>query len=486
MSISACYKYNNNKTNFSDKEMSSDRPARVKRSKIEIKPHFLPVEERGLNFNEVNLGYINEQEVIDEAERCLSCKKPRCEMACPTGFSVPKMLLAIKEGDMQKAADVVNDYFCTPSSQNRICPAFCQDACVVGRRGDAINILNVKRYLSDNYVKPASFYERQPLTHKRIAVIGSGPGGLTAAHELARLGHDVTIFERSTLGGMLAVGIPEYRLKNSLLHAEIKDLEKLDIKFELGESFGKDYTHKDLFEQGYSAVVIAIGAHKPKFMNIPGSELKGSIHAIEYLRHVAQGKDVDIGKRAIVIGGGDVAIDAVRVSRRMGVESEIVYRRSLEEMPATKEEIHATIEEKIPINFLTNPVEIIGDGEKVTHVKLVKMELGEPDESGRRRPSPIEGSEYIMEVNTVIHAISQEPDVDDVRNDFELTRWNTFTTKDEDSFETSVAGVFAVGDTVSGPKTAVEAISHAKKAVIEIDNYLNSQVPVESDIATNM
>lgn len=467
--------------------MSSDnKPERKIRSKVEIKPHFLPVEEREGNFNEVNLGYISEEEVIEEAERCLSCKKPRCEAACPANFSVPKMLKAVKDGDMQGAADVVNDFFCTPSSQNRICPAFCQEACVVGRKGDALNILNVKRYLSDHYVKPNSFYKTLSPTFKKIAVIGSGPAGLTAAHDLARMGHDITIFERSTLGGMLAVGIPEYRLKNSLLHAEIRDLEKLGIKFELGETFGKDYTHKDLFDRGYAVVVIAIGAHKPKFMNIVGADLKGSIHAIEYLRDVAQGKKVDIGKKAIVIGGGDVAIDAVRVSRRMGVESEIVYRRSLEEMPATKEEIHATLEENIPINFLTNPVEIIGDGEKVTHVKLVKMELGEPDESGRRRPSAIPGSEYVIEVDAVIHAISQEPDVEDVKDEFEISRWNTFETKDDDSFETSIPGVFAIGDTVSGPKTAIEAISHAKKAVIEIDTYLNNSQTVETDIAPTM
>jgi glutamate synthase (NADPH) small chain len=450
-------------------------PPKKKRRTEMAKPHFLPRELRIGNFHEVNLGYLSMGEINIEADRCYDCRKPKCVDACPAHFNINDMLSDIRNRDYQSAADRVNDFYCTPSSFNRICPAFCQDACIAGKKGDPVQILNVKRFLADNFAKPSSFYHREELNGMKVAVIGSGPAGLTVAHELAKEGYEVSIFERGMLGGMLAVGIPEYRLDNNLLHSEIRDLEKLGIRIMEGKSYGKDFNYKDLMDQGYHAVMVAIGAHKPKFMKIPGEDLEGHYHAIDYLRRITYGEKNIVGKNVVVIGGGDVAIDAVRVSARLGAKSQIVYRRSLEEMPATKGEIHETMVEQIPINFLTNPVEILGENGKVVGVKVIKMELGEPDESGRRRPQPIERSEHIIPCDTVIQAISQEPENEVFKKDnFEMSKWNTFNV-DEETMMTNIPGVFASGDGVSGPATAIEAIAQAKKAAKGIDSYLKTK-----------
>lgn len=462
---------------------TTPKPEKKKRRREAIPAHHLPVYLRIGNMDEVNLGYIDQNEIKEEVDRCISCRKPKCVDACPGGFDIRGMVDHLKEDDFQGAADLVNDFYCIPSSFNRICPAFCQDACAIGKKGDSLQILNIKRYLADNFEKPASFYERKPRTDKMIAIIGSGPAGLTAAYDLAKKGHAVTVFEKlEIMGGMLAVGIPEYRLKNDLLLAEIKDLEKLGVVFVTDSSFGIDFDQDDLFNRGYNAVLITIGAHKPKYMGIPGEALEGNIHAIQFLRDVAMDKDPKIGKNVMVIGGGDVAIDAVRVAARLGANAHIVYRRSKEEMPATKEEIKETDNEGIPIKFLTNPVEIIGGEGKVNRVKLIKMELGEPDESGRRRPVEIEGSEYFVEVDTVIQAISQEPEYRKIKEiGYKLSRWNTFDLE-EGKWETNIAGVFAAGDAVSGPRTAIEAIDQARKAAIEIDEFLIGKKPEEKEL----
>ncbi len=450
----------------------SKRPPRKKRSRTRIEPHHTPVSDRIDNFMEVNLGYLTTEEIVLEAERCYECRKPKCVEACPAHFDVRNMLVHVREGEFEKAAEMVDSFYCFPSSFNRICPAFCQDSCIAGKKGDPIEILNIKRFLADNFDKPDSFYQTAPKTGKKIAIIGSGPAGLTAGYELAKLGDEVTIFEKRMLGGMLAVGIPEYRLSNKLLHREIRDLENVGITFVERKAYGRDFNYKDLYEAGYDAVFIAHGAHKPKYMGIPGEELEGSMHAIDFLRKVAYGQKNLIGNKVVVVGGGDVAIDAVRVARRLGSDAQIVYRRTLEEMPATKQEIKETLEEEVPINFLTNPVEIIGKDGKVTGVKLIKMELGEPDESGRRRPVPIEGSEYIEECDTIIQAISQEPEYEELQKDnLEISRWHTLEV-DPETYMTNIPGVFAAGDNVSGPKTAIEAIAAAKKVAPIIHDYV--------------
>ncbi len=456
------------------------RKRKKERRRQAVPLHFLPVEQRIGNFNEVNLGYFTETEVLSEAERCLSCRKPKCVEACPAHFNARDMIATMKEGNLEEAAEFVNNFYCFPSSFNRICPAFCQDACVVGKKGEPIQILNLKRYLADHYVKKL---EPVAPTGKKIAVIGAGPAGLTVAHDLALKGHSITVFEKfNVVGGMLAVGIPEYRLKNDLLTKEVMRLEDVGVEFKFSVKFGEDVTADQLFQQGYDAIFIGHGAHKPKFMKIPGEDLDGVIHAIDFLREVALGQRKTVGKKVVVVGGGDVAIDAVRVSWRLGADARIVYRRTREEMPATKEEVEATIEEGIEIIYLTNPTRIIEENGKVTGIEVVKMELGEPDESGRRRPIPIPGSEYVIECDMVIEAISQEPEYDYLeKQDFEISKWHTLVV-DPETYMTSVYGVFAAGDDVTGPKTAIEAIAGAKKAAENIHRFLmgSSVEPEES------
>ncbi len=442
-----------------------------KRRREAVPKHFLPVEQRVSNFDEVNLGYLTEEEVYSEADRCLTCGKPKCEDACPAHFDIRDMMVNLKERNPEGAAKIVNDFYCFPSSFNRICPAFCQDACVVGKKGEPIQIVTIKRFLADHNEKTLN-----PTTPsgKKIAVIGAGPAGLTVAHDLALRGHSITVFEKfQLLGGMLAVGIPEYRLKNSLLESEIRKLESIGVIFKTGVNFGVDIKIDDLFSLGYDAIFIGHGAHKPKYMNIPGEDLEGVVHAIDFLRNVALREITSIGKHVVVIGGGDVAIDAVRVSLRLGSTSEIIYRRTKAEMPAAKEEIEATEEEGIKIEYLRNPTKIIGMDGKVTGIEVIKMELGEPDESGRRRPIPIQGSEYIIPCDTVIEAISQEPEFDYLsEQNFVLSKWHTFEV-DPETYMTSVYGVFAAGDDVTGPKTAIEAIAAAKKAAENIDSFVS-------------
>ena len=459
---------------MSDNDSMTIKPKKVikNKSKERVQPHFLDVNLREGNFREVNLGYLSYDEFLHEADRCIQCGKAKCVEACPANFNVKELIKAVQDENIDKALEYLYGTYCFPQSIDRVCPRFCEQSCVLAKKGDPVQVMYIKRYLADNFARPENFNQRAPLTGKNIAVIGSGPAGLTASYYLAKLGHNVTVFEKSSIyGGMFTLGIPSYRLPRKVINDEIRAISETGIHFVSNYTYGKDFDHKKLFETGYDAVIIAHGAHAPKWMGLKGEqELEGSLHVVPYLRDHELGKAYDVkGKKVVVIGGGDTAIDAARVSRRLGADCMIVYRRSREEMPADKIEIEETDAEHIPINILTNPIEILSDGEKVTGLKLIKMELGEPDESGRRRPKPISGSEYTIACDVVIQAISQEPDI--LGDEIPLSKWKTFEVNQE-TMATEIPGVYAAGDNVSGPLTVVNAVAQAHKAVKAVHEFV--------------
>ncbi len=460
-------------------KMSEERRRNRKSRKREAIPiHVLPVQERLDNFKEVVLGYQTIHEVIEESERCLQCGRAKCIEGCPINCNIPAMLKAVREGNYEQASEIVHSFFAFPRSLHRICPALCQQQCIAGKRGDPIQIEAIIRFLSDNFGKPASWYEKLPSTGRKIAIIGAGPAGLTAAYQLAKLGHEVTVFEKAPApGGMLYLGIPEYRLPKSVLFEEIEDIRKLGVKFKFGKAYGVDFTHEDLFQMGFDAILLAHGAHLPKNLGILGEDLENCTHAIEFLRDVALGRIPNIkGKKIAVIGGGDVAIDAARVAKRLGANPIIMYRRTREQMPAIPSEIEDAEAEGIPMMFLVSPVEIIGDEEgKVSKIRLIRMELTDYDKSGRPYPVPIPGSEFEEEVDWVIPAISQEPEFRVFKLEgFKLTKKHTFEV-DEDTNKTNIEGVFAAGDNTTGPYLAITAIAEAKKAVAAIHRHVMSK-----------
>ena len=452
-------------------------PVKESKKKERVKPHTLSAELRMNNFAEVNLGYISLPEVQEEANRCLLCGKPKCVEGCPAKFQIPDFLRAIQEGKFDKAVELLYGTYCFPQSIDRVCPRFCEQNCVLGRKGDPIQIMHIKRFLADNFSRNDSYTKAEPPTGKNVAIIGSGPAGLTAAYYLAKIGHNVTIYERQELlGGMLMLGIPEYRLPKEVLSQEINNIGMLGVKFMIGQSFGQDFNYEDLFKTGFDAVLIAHGAHKPKWMNLKGEkELEGSLNAIDFLREINLGNKMNLeGKKVAVIGGVDVALDADRVAKRLGAESAIYYRRSKEEMPADKNEIEETEAEGIPINYLTTPIEISSQNGKVTGMTIMKMQLTEPDSSGRKKPVFIDHSNANIEIDMIIQAISQEMDTDGLPEDLKITEWKTFAVNPE-TMETNIPGIFAAGDNVAGPSTVVNAVAQAHKAVESIHNFLMNE-----------
>jgi NADH-quinone oxidoreductase subunit F len=415
-------------------------------------------------------------------KRCsaLVCKgiiSSACQHICPISQDVPSYIGLIAQGKFEEAVKVVRKENPLPLVCGRVCNTPCEGKCVAGEWDDPIAIRLLKRFLADYEMKHGSGGEEKPksIKEEKVAIVGSGPGGLTCAHYLALEGYKVTIFESQEIpGGMLALGIPNFRLPKDVLKYEIDRIKGLGVEIKTNTTVGKDISLEKLKEE-YKAVFIAIGAQKGLKMKIPGEDAEGVIDAIEFLRDINLGCKVKVGDKVIVVGGGNSAIDAARVAKRLGKDTKILYRRTRAEMPAIKSEIEEALTEGIDIQFLAAPVNVISSNGKLEAVECIRMELGEMDQSGRRRPVPIEGSEFKVEVDTLVLAISQEPDVSSLSgNGLNISKWNTIEV-DPETLLTNIQGVFAGGDVVTGPNTVTEAMAHGKTAARMIDKYIKGE-----------
>ena len=449
---------------------------------------------RAHNFDEVCYGYSREEALL-EATRCLNCKNPRCVSACPVGLKIPVFISKLVENDIPGAAAVIAEDSSLPAVCGRVCPqeTQCEGSCILGVKGEPVAIGKLERFVADysrshpEEIRPEAVQERKQSAAK-VAVIGSGPAGLACAADLAKWGYDVTIFEAlHKAGGVLEYGIPEFRLpKEKVLRGEIEDVLKLGVKIETDVVVGRTVTVDSLLDrQGFAAVFIGTGAGLPKFMNIPGENLCGVFSANEFLTRnnlmCAYREDhmtpIHVGRKVCVVGGGNVAMDAARTALRLGAEVHVVYRRTEAELPARKEEVHHAMQEGIIFDMLTNPVEIIGNEKGwVSAMKCIKMELGEPDDSGRRSPVPVEGSEFEIETDTVIMALgtSSNPLIAKTTAGLETTRRVGIVT--DETGETSRPGVFAGGDAVTGAATVILAMGAGRTAAKAIDNYIKNHI----------
>jgi glutamate synthase (NADPH/NADH) small chain len=446
---------------------------------------------RNQNFQEVNLG-LPEKIAVLEAERCLQCRDPRCMRGCPVMVNIPKFLQLLSAGDLRGAAKSLLGDNALPSVTGRVCPqeTQCEVECIRGNKGLPVAIGYLERYVGDwaRGSNDAQALETAPPTGKKVAVIGSGPGGLTAAGELAKLGHDLTVYEAlHKPGGVLVYGIPEFRLPKRIVQAEVARLENAGVKIFCNVVVGRTYTLQELREK-FDAVFIANGAGLPTFMNVPGENLKGVYSANEYLTRVnlmsaytfpRTDTPVLRGKRVATVGGGNVAMDAARTAKRMGAEvSSIIYRRTRKEMPARAEEIHHAEEEGIQFEYLVAPTEILGNEKKwVTGLKCVRMELGEPDASGRARPVVIPGSEFVVPCDMVVVAVGTRanPLLTATCPELKLNKWGNIVA--DETGATSLPGVFAGGDIVRGAATVILAMGDGKRAAGSIHKYLMSPPP---------
>ena len=445
--------------------------------------------ERSRNFEEVCYGY-DLEEAQAEAARCLNCKNPLCVKGCPVSIDIPAFIQKIKTGEIREAAKIISKYSNLPAICGRVCPqeTQCEGKCVLGIKGEPVAIGKLERFVGDWIIANGLDFETEEKKNKKVAVIGGGPAGLTAAGDLAKKGYGVTIFEAlHKLGGVLSYGIPEFRLpKEKVVDKEIENLYKLGVKVETNAVVGRTFTVDELLdERGFEAVFIGSGAGLPRFMNIPGENYNGVISANEFLTRVnlmkANKSDyatpIKLGKRVIVVGGGNVAMDAARTAKRLGADTTVVYRRGEAELPARREEIHHAKEEGIKFQFLVSPVEIIGDEKGwAKEAKCVRMELGEPDESGRAKFSVIEGSEFIIEAETIIMSLGTSPNplIATTTENLKMNRWKGIEA-DEETGKTSREGVFAGGDAVTGAATVILAMEAGKKAAAEIDTYLKNK-----------
>lgn len=445
---------------------------------------------RNKNFKEVALGY-DEKMAIEEAERCIQCKNQPCVNGCPVHVQIPQFIKLITQGDFEGAYQKIKETNSLPAICGRVCPqeSQCESLCTRGKKGEPVAIGRLERFVADWHMKNGVDEIELPAKNgKKVAIIGSGPAGLTCAGDLAKLGYEVTVFEAlHTPGGVLMYGIPEFRLPKEIVQREIDSLKRMGVKIETNMVIGKILTIDELFDMGYEAVFIGTGAGLPKFMGIPGENLNGVYSANEFLTRINLMKAYDfpnhptpvkVGKKVAVVGGGNVAMDAARSAKRMGAEEVyIVYRRSEEEMPARLEEIHHAKEEGIIFKLLTNPVRIIGDENGyVKGIECVKMTLGEPDESGRRRSIPEKGSEHVIDVETVIIAIGQSPNplITSTTEGLEKQKWGGIIINEE-TMETSRKGVYAGGDAVTGAATVILAMGAGKKAAAAIHEYLSNK-----------
>ena len=449
---------------------------------------------RAHNFDEVCYGYSREEALL-EATRCLNCKNPRCVSACPVGLKIPVFISKLVENDIPGAAAVIAEDSSLPAVCGRVCPqeTQCEGSCILGVKGEPVAIGKLERFVADysrshpEEIRPEAVQERKQSAAK-VAVIGSGPAGLACAADLAKWGYDVTIFEAlHKAGGVLEYGIPEFRLpKEKVLRGEIEDVLKLGVKIETDVVVGRTVTVDSLLDrQGFAAVFIGTGAGLPKFMNIPGENLCGVFSANEFLTRnnlmCAYREDymtpIHIGGKVCVVGGGNVAMDAARTALRLGAEVHVVYRRTEAELPARKEEVHHAMQEGIIFDMLTNPKEIIGNEKGwVSAMKCIKMELGEPDASGRRCPVPVEGSEFEIETDTVIMALgtTSNPLIAKTTSGLETTRRGGIAA--DETGVTSRPGVFAGGDAVTGAATVILAMGAGRTAAKAIDNYIKNHI----------
>ncbi len=443
---------------------------------------------RATNFEEVCLGY-NEEEAVKEASRCLNCKKPMCVTKCPVSIGIPDFIQHVKNREFEKAAKTIAKYSALPAVCGRVCPQEnqCEGKCVLGIKGDPVSIGKLERFVADwSREHNVDLSEREKSKNKKVAVIGSGPAGLTCAGDLAKKGYDVTIFEAlHEPGGVLVYGIPEFRLpKETVVKHEIENVKKLGVKIETNVIVGRTVTIDELIEEEkFDAIFIGSGAGLPRFMGIPGENANGVFSANEFLTRnnlMKAFKDeydtpIKVGQKVAVVGGGNVAMDAARTALRLGAEVHVVYRRSEEELPARVEEVHHAKEEGIIFNLLTNPVEILEDEKGwVKGMKCVKMELGEPDESGRRRPIEIKGSEFVMDVDTVIMSLGTSPNplISSTTKGLETNKRKCIVAE-EGTGLTTREGVYAGGDAVTGAATVILAMGAGKQAANAIDEYLS-------------
>lgn len=446
--------------------------------------------ERAKNFKEVCLGY-NEDEAVREAKRCLNCKNPRCVEGCPVSIDIPGFVKEVSEGNFEEAAKIISKYSALPAVCGRVCPqeSQCEGKCVLGIKGDALSIGKLERFTADwSMENDVDLSEKEPKNGKKVAVIGSGPAGLTCAGDLAKKGYDVTIFEAlHKAGGVLVYGIPEFRLpKDKIVKKEIENIKKLGVKIETNVIIGRTITIDELLEnEDFDAVFIGSGAGLPRFMGIKGENANGVFSANEFLTRVNLMKafkedyktPVKLGKKVAVVGGGNVAMDAARTALRLGSETHIVYRRGEEELPARIEEVHHAKEEGIIFDLLTNPTEILTDENGwVTGMKCVRMELSEPDESGRRRPVEIKGSEFTMDVDTVIMSLGTSPNplISHTTKGLDINKRKCIVAE-EHTGKTSREGVYAGGDAVTGAATVILAMGAGKDAAKAIDEYLKDK-----------